>query len=100
VSGARWLAVGVAAAAVCAGAVYGPPLYARVRVGTGYLAKQMCSCVHVARRDFAACRRDMPASMDRLEVEPLPDGSGMRARLFGLAERVATRDPAAGCTLE
>lgn len=80
------------------GALYA---YQRTRgmaqVGAGYAAKELCSCVFVAGRSLASCRPDLPESMDRVEVELLPDG--VRAFVPGFAERVARSDPGFGCTL-
>jgi hypothetical protein len=69
-------------------------------VGAGYVAKVVCSCVHVGGRDFASCRSDVPASMDGVRAEPTPDGDGVRAFVPLLAERVARLHPGTGCVLE
>lgn len=71
-------------------------------VGSGYVAKEICSCVHVARRDFAACRADlMPlAGLDWVQAEPLASGDGVRARLPGFDPRIARAEEGGGCTLE
>ena len=66
-------------------------------VGAGYAAKELCSCVFVAGRSLASCRPDLPESMERVQVELLPDG--VRAFVTGLAERVARNEPDFGCTL-
>ena len=87
-----------AVAALVAAAVYGPPALRAMRIGTGYMAKQICSCVFVAGRDAAACAADMPASMERIRYAV--DADGVRARvLFGLVERQALHHPGSGCTL-
>ena len=91
-------AVGLAVAAAGAALWFLPPLRAGVRVGEGYLAKQVCSCMFVAGREFAACRADVPASMDPLSAEPLADG--VRAWLLGFGERRARYAPERGCTLD
>jgi hypothetical protein len=84
---------------LAAGVAFGPETYRNVHVGTGYLAKQMCSCIFVAGRDADSCRPDMPESMDGLQATRLEDGEGVRASLFGIAERIARHDPGSGCTL-
>jgi hypothetical protein len=71
-------------------------------VGSGYVAKEICSCVYVGSRDFAACRTDlMPLTgLGWLRAEPLPDGSGVRAWLPGFDPRIARAEDGGGCTLE
>ena len=78
---------------------------ARIRtiagVGTGYAAKVVCSCVHVGGQPFAACVADLPPDFDRVTVEPLPDGRGVRASVFGgVVSRRALHDPDTGCALQ
>jgi hypothetical protein len=71
-------------------------------LGGGFMAKELCSCVHVSGRDFAACRADLIAlpGLDWLDAAPLEDGSGVRAGLRGFEPRVARSAPDRGCTLE
>ena len=98
----RWvvrIAAAVLALLLAAGVAFGPQTYRDVQVGTGYLAKQMCSCIFVAGRDVDSCRSDMPKSMDDLQATRLEDGEGVRASLFGIAERIARHHPGSGCTL-
>lgn len=90
---------------VGAGALYGPSALRTARVGTGYVAKQMCSCLFVGGGDFARCRDDMLPSMDRISAEllPAPEGEGVRASLPLLplaADRVALHRPGFGCALQ
>jgi hypothetical protein len=83
-----------------AGVAFGPQAYRDVQVGTGYLAKQMCSCIFVAGRTADSCRPDMPESMDGLHATLLEDGEGVRTSLFGFVERVARHHAGSGCTLD
>ncbi|MGH2898622.1 MAG: hypothetical protein ACRDMZ_08100 [Solirubrobacteraceae bacterium] len=76
-----------------------PRARALSRLGTGYVAKQMCSCMFVDGREYASCRPDIPASMDRVETEILTTPPGVRAKVRFLAEREAHYDPDTGCTL-
>ena len=71
-------------------------------LGGGFVAKEVCSCVHVGGRDFAACRADLMAipGLDRLDTAPLADGTGVRSGLRGFTPRVARATPEGGCTLE
>jgi hypothetical protein len=66
-------------------------------VGAGYVAKEVCSCMFVGGRSLEACRGDVPASMDRVRAEALPDG--VRGSVPLLASRVARHEPGFGCTL-
>jgi hypothetical protein len=66
-------------------------------IGTGYVAKELCSCIFVGGRSLESCRPDIPESMDRIRVELLADG--VRAFVPGLAERVARHESGFGCTL-
>jgi hypothetical protein len=69
-------------------------------VGGGYVAKEVCSCMFVAGRDFAACRADLMErpGLDWVKAEPFP--SGVRAGLPFFTPRVARAQPYRGCTLE
>ncbi|MBM4382802.1 MAG: hypothetical protein FJ091_05475 [Deltaproteobacteria bacterium] len=71
-------------------------------VGAGYVAKEVCSCMTLGGRDYAACRADLPESLDfeRVQSEPLPDGKGVRAWVPLFAERVALATPESGCVLQ
>jgi len=76
-----------------------PRLERRVYVGTGFVAKQMCSCMFVGDRSFDACRPDMFREMDRVAAEVLPADDGVRAWVPLLGERTARYVPGEGCTL-
>lgn len=93
----RWIATLVLAALFAGGALAYEHVRRMALVGAGYVAKEVCSCVFVGGRSLASCRGDVPASMDRVQAEQLPDG--VRAFVTFFAERVASYDPAFGCTL-
>jgi hypothetical protein len=71
-------------------------------VGGGFVAKEVCSCVHLGGRSFEACRADLAAlpGIDWIAAAPLPDGAGVSAGLPGFTPRVARAAPERGCTLE
>jgi hypothetical protein len=77
-------------------------LAGRSYVGGGFVAKEVCSCVHVGGRDYAACRADLAPlpRLDWLDTAPLEDGTGVRSGLPGFPPRVARAAPERGCTLE
>ena len=77
-----------------------PGFQAQVALGTGFIAKQMCSCMLVGERSFESCRPDMMPMMDAIEAELLPSGDGVRAFVTGIAESYAYFDEATGCTLQ
>ena len=89
-----------------AGAVAFAISYPRVRhmalPGAGYVAHQLCSCVHVAGRDLDACRADLIAAVASVRSEPIERGGrpGVRAWVPIYAERVALYRPEIGCSLE
>ena len=72
----------------------------QVEIGAGYVAKEVCSCIYVGERDYESCRLDVPALMDAIDAEVLPDEQAVRAFLTGLGERIARySDDGGGCTL-
>ncbi len=93
----------IAAAALLLGAIaFGllfPRYQGQVDVGTGYAAKQLCSCIFVAGRSLDSCRADLLPEMDAIDAEPTRDGDGIRAWVPGISERFAYHDAATGCTL-
>ncbi len=96
----KWALLVVVLATGAAGVFVGPRIYRLCIIGTGYIAKQMCSCVFVAERDFTACRRDMPIDMARVHAALLEHGSGIRAWLPAVVERTAHYTSSTGCTLD
>lgn len=71
-----------------------------VDIGAAMLAKQVCSCVYVAKRSVADCRADQFSSMDPISLEVLPDTERVRAWVTGFGERTAIYREGLGCTLE
>jgi hypothetical protein len=71
-------------------------------VGGGFVAKETCSCMHLAGRSFEACRADLMAlpGIDRLRTAPLADGRGVRSGLPGFTPRIARAVDGRGCTLD
>lgn len=70
------------------------------QIGAGYLAKQMCSCMYVARRTFNDCRSDQRTDLLLVTAEHLPDLQGIRARAFPYPPARALYYEGFGCTLE
>jgi hypothetical protein len=70
------------------------------KIGAGYVAKQVCSCVFVGGRDLVACRGDLRPRAERVQAELLLPDRAVRAWVPLLAERVARYRDGSGCTLE
>ena len=66
------------------------------RIGTGYAAKQVCSCVHVGSRELSSCLADLDLWI--LQAEPLASHTGIRAFVPLIAEASAIYYPGTGCT--
>ena len=74
----------------------------QAKLGAGYIAHQMCSCVFVAERSYASCLRDMLPAMERIQSEiiEVDTRAGVRAWVPLLAERVAFHTPGFGCAID
>lgn len=96
----KWMGGAVLVIVVVAGAVFARRIHRLSVIGAGYIAKQMCSCVFVAERDFTSCRADMPPDMVRVQAEVLAGERGVHAWVPGIAERTARYTPDTGCTLD
>jgi hypothetical protein len=95
-----WTAGGLIGLIALAALLMGPRAAGRARIGVGFAAKQICSCVHVAGREVDACRADLMPVMDPIDVQLLADPAGVRASLLlGAVERTALHHPGSGCTL-
>jgi len=95
----RWTLIGVAWLIFVAGALAYQTFGAQVSVGAGYVAKEVCSCIHLGGRSLASCRPDVPDFMDRIQAEELADGRGIRAFVPLLSEQVARYEEGFGCAL-
>lgn len=95
----KWVLLGVLVVVGVVGVYFAPRVHRLSIIGAGYIAKQMCSCVFVAERDFASCRADMPPDMALVRAEVLPGERGVHAWIPGIAERAARYTPHTGCTL-
>jgi hypothetical protein len=95
-------AAGVALAAAVGFGLFGWYLPTRraVAVGAGMLAKQICSCVYVAKRSVEDCRADQFSSMDPIQLEVRGEEQRVRAFVPALGERSAVHREGLGCTLE
>jgi hypothetical protein len=98
----RWiglivLVVIVAAAAGGAWASRDQITYAHI--ATGYAAKQLCSCLHVAGRDLESCLADYPEDARR-NITVAEEGDSVRASvLFGAIRSEAVFDGEYGCRI-
>ncbi len=94
------IAVALLAALVAAAAYYGPRLRQQGRLGSGFVAKQVCSCMFVGGRDLAACRADLRPRAERVQAEVLLPERAVRAWVPLLGERTARYHDGTGCSLE
>jgi len=73
--------------------------FATARIGSGYVAKQTCSCLFVARRTPQSCNEDYDAnSLRLLTVEPNASSVTVSA-LGGLLSAKAEFEDGFGCHL-
>ncbi len=93
----RWIAIAVFWVLLVVGALAWEWMRDRATVGAGYVAKEVCSCVFVGGRSLDACRADVPATMDRVQVELGADR--VKAFVPALSERIARHEPPFGCVL-
>ena len=99
-----WAAVGsIAVLAVTAGgaaawrsaAPYG-------HIGAVYLSKQVCSCVFVAGRSEAGCRKEFEPDVKTFNVTVVPGAADRKAEVratLGAFVGRATYEPGFGCTV-
>lgn len=82
-----------------AGLWFGNIQYQTARIGTGYVAKQTCSCLFVAHRAPDSCPRDYdPAAIKPLTVQPAASSVTVSA-LGGLISAQAQFEEGFGCHL-
>lgn len=75
---------------------------ARVDVGVGFAAHQLCSCVFIAERPLEQCREDVIPGTKALKAEVLSGGDEGRVRAWvnGLGVRTAVYTGRTGCILQ
>jgi hypothetical protein len=93
----RWIAIAVFWVLLVVGALAWEWMRDRATVGAGYVAKEVCSCVFVGGRSLDSCRADVPATMERVQVELGADR--VKAFVPALTERIARHEPPFGCVL-
>jgi hypothetical protein len=96
----RWkIAMGVLLVGAAAAAWSGRGVYTTAHIGSGYVAKQTCSCIFVAGRSAAACSRDYDQQAARLlNVEIAASSVTVRA-LGGVWSARAEFEAGFGCHL-
>ncbi len=72
------------------------------QVATAYVAKQACSCRHVAGRSLESCLGDFTQDISQLDVrDTLSAGRpAVTASALGLVSETAAYQPAMGCSLQ
>lgn len=70
------------------------------RIGTQYVAKQICSCVFVVGRSEGSCRKEFEPDIEKFEVRVSRDnGQGEVRTRLAVFEGHAAFDPRYGCTI-
>lgn len=82
-----------------AGLYYGRDGAAFARVGTSYVAKQLCSCLYLSERRIESCQTDFPqAQLKWLTMTPAASRVKVTAA-FGLFSAEAVYESGYGCHL-
>lgn len=95
-----WLGIALVVLAVGGAAWFVPGLRQRSYMGSGYVAKHLCSCVFVAGRELGDCRADLAPNTEAVRAEVLAADRAVRAWVPLLAQRTARYSDGTGCTLE
>lgn len=96
------LVIAIALLALVGGALayYGPRLRQQGRIGAGFVAKEVCSCIFVGGRELAACRADLRPRAERVRAQVLLPERAVRAWIPLLGEQTARYREGTGCTLD
>lgn len=95
----RIVLLSVFAAAVLGAMLVVPRLVVLVQVGSGYTAKQMCSCRFVSERTPESCDQELEALAKALVRYDVTDDR-VHAATLGLADATARYDEGFGCVLD
>lgn len=87
-------------ALVAAAAYTLPRLRQQTRIGSAYVAHQVCSCVFLGGGTLESCQADLLPPAPRIRTELLPSDRAVRAWFPLFAEATARFQPHTGCTLE
>ena len=94
----KWRIALGAGVLIAGGASYlGRDQVALANIGTGYAAKQTCSCLHVSRRVLASCRTDYDPATARWFTWHVNERSVTVSALFGLMSATAVFEDPFGC---
>jgi hypothetical protein len=108
-SGLFWLFSGAVTLGLTGAAIWQFWLKGQVEFGqvaSSFVAKQICSCLHVAGRSLDSCLQDFTADISVLTVYATDAGPDAPASVTaetmgGLIKAVATSEPSTGaCTLQ
>ena len=89
----------VLVSALTAGWVFvGVPLQSSAVVGTGYVAKYVCSCHFVSQRDANACKADLGPDMDAINMQVDKAAQSVTASVPVLAAATARHQSGFGCS--
>ncbi len=91
------LAAGVLAA--CYALLLASPIGRRAEVATGYSARVICACRHVANRSLESCKADLEPGTEIARITDLPDQRMVVAIVPLLAKSTAIYSSPFGCVL-
>jgi|TARA_B100000315_G_scaffold233495_1_gene246666 hypothetical protein len=69
-------------------------------VGTGYAAKQICSCIYLGARTFEDCHLDILSDSGAIDVRWAEEHDGVEASILLISDTAAYYHPGTGCTIE
>lgn len=96
----HWLILAFALAALAAAAyIWAREPLSMAHLGTGFAAKQTCSCLHVSNRDLASCKLDYPKDVAALFSWRTEGETVEVTALGGLFSAQAVHEPGFGCRL-
>ena len=94
----KWQVGSAAAVLIVTGAVYlGRDQVALARIGTGFAAKQTCSCLYVSRRSFPSCMTDFDPTTARWFAWHVDERNVTVSALFGIFSSTSVFDDGFGC---
>lgn len=95
----KWQVGSAAAVLIVAGAAYlVRDQIALARIGTGFAAKQTCSCLYVSRRSLPSCMTDFDSATAQWFTWHVDDGRSVTvSALLGLFSATSIFDDGFGC---
>jgi hypothetical protein len=94
----KWHIASGAALLIVAGAAYlARDQMALARIGTGFAAKQTCSCLYLSRRSLSSCMTDFDPAAARWFAWRIDDQSVTVSAVFGIFSSTSVLEDGFGC---